>query len=258
MFLSSRLYFDWENDPSSWKRNECVFNREIHKHKPMYALQFICYIHFHLHKTHEKQKHEDLNLSDQQTHFNFTSPASFFRVSFYILGATLRGKLSTDLIFIGWILCWEFGKEPFSPRFCWCSESGGFFPTLVWILPVSGPLCCVQLDGPLNSAVPSAPEACPLSAAYLLSLHSLRNIAGTQKSVEAQSRIARGSETAKKTKSLTLSWQQMQTLDALLVLYFEHLVSVLTCLIFLHLVELASRKSFRKLLKTECLHFVVF
>lgn len=73
--------------------------------------------------------------------------------------------------------------------------------------PFSGPLHSVQLDKPLNSAFPSALQACPLFAVciYLFSLHGLHNIAGTQKTTEAQSRIARGSESAKKPLNPELS-----------------------------------------------------
>lgn len=68
------------------------------------------------------------------------------------------------------------------------------------LCPVSGPLYSVQLDKALNSAVPSAPQFCPLFPVciYLFSLHGLHNFQGTQKTTEAQSRIARGSESAKK------------------------------------------------------------
>lgn len=90
--------------------------------------------------------------------------------------------------------------EPGLPLFCWCLEAGGNFPA--WLnppqCPISGLLYSVQLDKPLNSVVPSAPQACPLFAVYLFSLHGLHNIAGTQKTMGAQSRIARGSESAKK------------------------------------------------------------
>lgn len=72
------------------------------------------------------------------------------------------------------------------------------------LCPVSGPLYSVQLDKALNSAVPSAPQFCPLFPVciYLFSLHSLHNFEGTQKTTEAQSRIARGSESAKKKETL--------------------------------------------------------
>lgn len=73
--------------------------------------------------------------------------------------------------------------------------------------PISGPLYSVQLDKALNSAVSSAPQACPLFPVciYLFSLHGLHNIARTQKTTEAQSRIARGSESAKKALNPELS-----------------------------------------------------
>lgn len=77
------------------------------------------------------------------------------------------------------------------------------------LCPVSGQLYSVQLDKALNSAVPSAPQSCPLFpiCIFLSSLQGLRNIQGTQKPTESQSRIARGSESAEK-GPLTLSCHQ--------------------------------------------------
>lgn len=81
------------------------------------------------------------------------------------------------------------GYKPESPLFCWCLEASGNFPP--WLnssqSPISGLLYSVQLDKPLNSAVPSAPQLCPLFTVgfYLCSLHGLHNIAGTQKTTEA-------------------------------------------------------------------------
>lgn len=77
------------------------------------------------------------------------------------------------------------GHKPYLPSFCWCLEASGNFPP--WLnstqCPISGPLYSIQLDKPLNSAVPSVPQACPLFAVciYLFSLHGLHNIAGTQR-----------------------------------------------------------------------------
>ncbi len=81
------------------------------------------------------------------------------------------------------------GCEPEPASFCWCLEARGYFPP--WLnssqSPISGLLYSVQLDKPLNSAVPSAPQPCPLFTVglYLCSLHGLHNIAGTQKTMEA-------------------------------------------------------------------------
>lgn len=79
--------------------------------------------------------------------------------------------------------------------------------------PVSGSLYSVQLDKRLNGALPSAPQACPLFVVHVSGPHSLRNLSWTQKTSEAQSRIARGSESGEK-KPLTLSCRQIQTLTA--------------------------------------------
>lgn len=124
------------------------------------------------------------------------------------------------------------------PRFCWCLEAGGNFPPLLNSpqCPISGSLYSVQLDKPLNSVVPSASQACPLFAVYLFSLHGLHNIAGTQKTMEAQSRIARGSESAKKPLNPDLSTVLRRS--GLLALAF----------IFLSFIYLLNRCSYHYLL----------
>lgn len=116
------------------------------------------------------------------------------------------------------------GSQPGLPSFCWCSGASGKFPP--WLnppqCPISGLLFSVQLDKAVNSAVPSAPQARPLFpvCVYLFSLHGLHNVAGTQKTTEAQSRIARGSESAKKAFNPELSTA------------LRHCVAQAVCIIF--------------------------
>lgn len=134
-------------------------------------------------------------ISGSSTSFSFSPPPTPARApNLLFVQATVAGsswnssRPPANLIFkIDFQI--EGGYKPESPLFCWCLEASGNFPP--WLnssqSPISGLLYSVQLDKPLNSAVPSAPQLCPLFTVgfYLCSLHGLHNIAGTQKTTEA-------------------------------------------------------------------------